>query len=93
MTIATQTGFTRAIKYFKCRFADADFKILDLSEDELDWSISDRVVKMYFVNEDGAVGMIDVVTFASALSNLFLRFKLELAWRCLDVWKHKHPPQ
>ena len=84
--------YSEAIDSFKAelraRFIDFD----ELTEEEIDWLLAERVVDFFEDGETGAQGLGQAATLISALQKVNPRHKYKVSWKALDVWRTRCPP-
>ena len=85
--------YTDAIDSFKAELLARNIDFDDLTEEEIDWILAEKVVDLFEDGDSGAHGLGQAATLISALQKVNPRHKYKVSWRALDVWRFRCPPQ
>jgi hypothetical protein len=84
--------YQEAINAFAISIGQTADGLATLPEEEVDWALADYVVGLY-EKEGGLSGLGLAGTTVAAMSKTHPRHHYRTAWKCLDVWRVKRPPQ
>jgi len=88
---ATQARYEQALVTFSSELAARGLSLLDMAEDDLDWTLAEKVVDLYEETFSG-VCLGAAATLVAAVAKIQPRFHLRCSFRALDVWRTRHPP-
>ena len=88
---ATQQRYHQAIADYRMELATRGIDFYSLNEDECDWLLAERVVDIYEETE-GETHWSKAAVLVSAVAKVNPRFHLRCAFKALDVWRQRHPP-
>ncbi len=77
---------------FSAELQARGLRMEELDEETLDLILAERVVDM-FEEQDGGGGIGAASTLLASMSKVHPRHRYRTAWRALDVWRQRRPPQ
>jgi integrase len=88
----TQLRYQRALDAFSSDLEQVGIDAGALSEEELDVLLAERVVDL-FEESGGSEGLGSAATLLASFSKAHPRHHYRTAWKALDVWRQRRPPQ
>jgi len=91
LKITTQAMYQRELEYFSNEMVSRGVDWTSLREEDLDWTIADFLVERY-ESTCSSQGLASAASLVAAIVKRNPRIRLTVSWKCLDLWRQKHPP-
>ena len=89
----TPERYQAAIADFSIELRGRGFCLEEVEAEELDWLLAEKVVDLVEAADDSSVGLGRAGLLIAAVSKARPHAKFRVAWKALDVWRTKQPPQ
>ena len=85
--------YTQAVEDYSNDMALRGVAVADVEDQELDWMLAEQIIDWFEASEGAATGLAKGAVLIAAFSKCRPHARFKVAWKSLDIWRTRAPPQ